>query len=179
MIQIQPVDPNQAGAASALLSNVKQQLGVVPNIFATMARAPAVLEGFLALNGALGRGQLTAAVREQIALAVAGYNTCDYCASAHTLLAKGAGVAQDEAARNLDGQASDPKVAAVLKFARALTSERGRVSGADLQVLRGQGISDGEIIEIVAAVGINLFTNYFNHVAGTEIDFPKVVARKG
>ena len=172
MPQIQPIDRTQPGAAADIIEGVRAKLGVVPNIFATMARSPAVLEGYLAFSDALGTGALNAAVREQIALAIAGANQCDYCASAHTLLAKGAGVAETEAHRNLRGEASNPKVAAIIAFARDVVETRGRVSEASLDQLRDAGVSDTEIVEVLAHIGLNLFTNYFNHVANTEIDFP-------
>jgi uncharacterized peroxidase-related enzyme len=178
MPNIYPVDPARPGAAAAIISKVKAKLGGVPNIFATMAQSPAVLEGYLAFNGALNAGVLSASLREQIALAVAGENKCDYCASAHTVLAKGTGINASEAKLNLGGDATDPRVAAILKFARAVVRSRGRFpeNARSLNALRNEGVSDGEIVEILAHVGLNLFTNYFNHVADTEIDFPYVTA---
>lgn len=178
MQNIAPVDPGQAGPAADIVNAVKAKLGRVPNIFATMARAPAVLEGFLAFNGALDAGELSPALREQIALAVAGANRCDYCASAHTAVARGAGVDRIEAALNLDAVATDPRIDAILKFARAVVTLRGRLpeASSDLNALRNAGVSDAEIVEILAHVGLNLFTNYFNHVVETEIDFPIVSA---
>lgn len=178
MTQIQPhippVHPDQAGAAGDVLGAVRASLGRVPNIFATMAHSPAVLQGYLAFSGALGEGRLSAALREQIALTVAGENACDYCASAHTALARGAGVSADEAARNLRGEASDDRAAVILAFTRTVVRERGHVSSADLEALRSADVDDAELVEIIANIAANLFTNYFNHVAGTEIDFPAV-----
>lgn len=179
MTQIQPLHPDHAGDAAEVLGAVRASLGRVPNIFATMAHSPAVLQGYLAFSGALGEGRLSAALREQIALAVAGENACDYCASAHTALARGAGVSAEEAARNLRGEASDARVAAILSFTRAVVRERGHVSGAELDTLRAAGVDDGELVEIIANIAANLFTNYFNHVAGTEIDFPMVNTVRG
>jgi hypothetical protein len=40
--------------------------------------------------------------------------------------------------------------------------------------VREAGWSDAEVAEIVAHVALNVFTNYFNITAGTEIDFPKI-----
>ena len=177
MPRIQPVDPATAsGDAKALLDGVKASIGMVPNIFATLARSPKVLEGFLALNGALGQGLLSAPLREQIALTVAGANACDYCASAHTALGKGAGLGAEELALNLTGRSSDAKTETALSFAGKAVAARGQVSDGDVQGLRNAGFSDGEIVEIVTHVGVNLFTNYFNHIAGTVIDFPVVRA---
>jgi len=175
MSRIPPVDHAAAsGEAKELLDGVKGALGVVPNIFATMVQSPKVLEGFLALNSALGQGQLSAQLREQIALTVAGANGCDYCASAHTALGKGAGLGGQDLADSLRGRSGDAKTQAALTFAATVVSQRGRVGDADVQALRSAGYADGEIIEIVTHVGVNLFTNYFNHIVDTEIDFPVV-----
>jgi alkylhydroperoxidase family enzyme len=73
-------------------------------------------------------------------------------------------------------EAGDAKTAAALKFAVEVVRERGMVSLSAVDTLRKAGYGDGEITEIVAVVAINIFTNYFNHIAGTEIDFPMVQA---
>ncbi len=177
MPRIQPVDRASAtGATKELLDGVHAAIGVVPNIFATLVQSPRALEGFLALNAALGKGLLSAQLREQIALAVAGENACDYCASAHTALGKGAGVGADELARNLQGRSADAQVQAALSFARRVVAQRGRVGDGDVQALRDAGFGEGEVIEVVTHIGVNLFTNYFNHIVDTDIDFPVVRA---
>jgi len=175
MARIQPVDhATSSGQARELLDAIKDGIGMVPNLYATFAQSPAVLEGYLGLSSALGKGLLSPALREQIALTVAGINECDYCASAHTALGKMAGVDGGELTRNLGGTASDAKTQAVLDFADAIVSKAGRSSDADLAAIRNAGYSEGEIVEIIATVTANIFTNYFNHVVGTEIDFPVV-----
>ena len=175
---ISPINLDQPGPATEIVNSVKAKLGAVPNIFAPMAHSPAVLEGFLAFNGALSTGLLTAGVREQIALAVAGENECDYCASAHSFVAKASGIDAVEAALNLAGSATDPRVAAIIRFARDVVRSRGLLEepASSLNELRNAGLTDAEIVETLAHVGLNLFTNYFNHVANTEIDFPFVTA---
>ncbi|MEQ9813296.1 MAG: carboxymuconolactone decarboxylase family protein [Azospirillaceae bacterium] len=157
-----------------LLAAVKRQMGGVPNILATMARSPAALGGYIGLSGALSQGRFDGRLREQIALAVAGANACDYCASAHSTLAGMAGLGADEIARNLGGRSTDPRAEAALAFARRVLETRGKVADSDLATVREAGFDDEEIVEIVGHVVLNIFTNYFNHVAGTEIDFPLV-----
>ena len=175
MPRIKPVHPASANAeAKALLDGVEAQFGMVPNILATFAQSPKVLDGFLAFSARLGQGSLPARLREQIALTVAGVNGCDYCASVHSALGKGAGIGEDELARNLRGQAEDDKTQVALDFVRKVVDQRGQVADADVSVLRGAGFSDGEIVEIVTHIGVNIFTNYFNHIVGTDIDFPLV-----
>ena len=177
MPRIAPLDPAQAsGKAKTLLDGVKASIGAQPNIFRTMVHSPAALEGFLNLSQGLAGGSFSAALREQIALVVAGENSCDYCASAHTLVGQKNGVADDELAANLAGNSNDDRTAAILTFARAIVEKRGFVSDAEVKSVREAGLSDGEVIELIAVVSANIFTNYFNHVVQTEIDFPVVSA---
>jgi uncharacterized peroxidase-related enzyme len=161
-------------ASQPLLEAVGQKLGMVPNLFKTFAHSPAVLQYYLVGSEALGGGVLSAALREQIALVTAGENECDYCASAHTLMGKGAGLEAAEMADNLRGRSTHTKTQAALDFAAAIVSTRGRISDAHLNAVRSAGYGDAEVVEIVAVVAANIFTNYFNHIAGTVIDFPAV-----
>ena len=64
----------------------------------------------------------------------------------------------------------------LLRFARTVVEKRGVVEDADLAAVREAGNGDAEIAEVVAHVALNIFTNYFNNVAGTTIDFPKAPA---
>ena len=175
MQRINPINEADAPQKTVeLLNAVRKQMGGVPKILGTMAQSSAALGGYLNLAGALAGGKLSAKLREQIALAVAGANSCDYCASVHTALAAKVGVTHDELSSNLSGQSADSRVQAALQFARQIVATRGNVTNAQLTVVRGAGFSDEEIVEILANTVLNIFTNYFNHVAGTEIDFPAV-----
>ncbi len=175
MPRIDPIDPAQAqGKAKALLDGVQKALVMTPNLMRTMARSPAVLEAYLGFGKALGGGSLSAQIREQIAVAVSGANSCEYCASAHTAVGKNLGVAEDELGANLTSTSGDPKVEAALRFARRIVEERGWVSDPDLQRVRDAGYGDAEIVEIIATVAATTFTNYFNHIVQTEVDFPLV-----
>lgn len=177
MSRINLIDPTQAqGKARKLLEAVDQQLGSIPNLFKGFANSPAVLESYLAQVKALSGGALSPGLREQIALTVAGENQCNYCASAHTYLGRKAGVAPDELAKNLLGRSDEVKTGAALVFARAIVESRGHIQDADLKAVREAGYSEAEITEIIAHVALNIFTNYFNHIAETEVDFPFVNA---
>ena len=165
-------------ASKPLLAVVKQQLGVVPNLMRLVGHSPAALEGYLSLNGALNKGKLDAKLRERIALAVAEFNGCDYCLSAHDYLGRNvAKLSGDEIDAARDGHSSDPRAAAALRFARRVAEAHGRVSDADLAALRDADFDEGAVIEIVVTVALNVLTNYVNNVARTDIDFPKVTAR--
>jgi uncharacterized peroxidase-related enzyme len=173
MPRIEPVNhEEQTGLARELLDGVKAKLGIAPNMMKTMAQSPAVLQGYLSFDGSLSTGRLSSKVRETIALATAEINHCGYCASAHSAIGKLVGLKEDAILSARQGQASDPKVDAALKFARSIIVNRGDVPDSDLEAARSAGFDDGKIAEIVANVALNILTNYFNQVAGTEIDFP-------
>ena len=160
--------------AKALLESVEKKMGATPNLMRTMANAPAVLEAYVGFRNALGAGLLSLKTREQIALTVSELNGCQYCLSAHTALGRMVGLSDEEIGDSRRGVSPDRKTEAVLQFARNVVSERGWVSDDDLAKVREAGVSDAEIAEVVAHVAANIFSNYFNHVADTEIDFPEV-----
>jgi uncharacterized peroxidase-related enzyme len=162
-----------------LLEAVNKQLGVVPNMFRLIATSPQALEGYLGLSAALGHGALPAPTRERIALAVAEVNGCDYCLSAHTYLGRNLARLDDaEITANRSGASNDPKADAAVRFAAAVTRARGHIAEADLSTVRSAGYTDAQVIEIVQHVALNTWTNYFNEVFKTDIDFPVVQARK-
>jgi uncharacterized peroxidase-related enzyme len=161
----------------ALLAAVQQQLGVVPNMFRLIATSPQTLEGYLGLSGALAKGALQAATRERIALAVAEVNGCAYCLSAHTYLGRTLAHLDDaEITANRSGASNDPKADAAIRFAVQLTRDQGHIREADLSAVRQAGYTDGQILEIIAHVALNVFTNTVNEALKTEIDFPVVHA---
>jgi uncharacterized peroxidase-related enzyme len=165
-------------ASRSLLAAVKTKLGSVPNVFRMVATSPAALEGYVGLSGALGKGELPSATGERIALAVAEFNGCNYCLSAHTYLGKHVANLDDaEMAANRRGTSHDAKANAAVRFASSVVRQRGHVSDEDMRAVRAAGYSDAEIIEIVQHVALNVWTNYINSVAQTDIDFPVVAAR--
>jgi uncharacterized peroxidase-related enzyme len=175
MSRIQSVNPaNATGKAKDLLDAVQSKLGLVPNMTKAMASSPSVLDGYLALSGSLSKGSLSAKTREQIALTVAETNECGYCLAAHSAIGKMVGLSDEQILDSRRGTAVDAKSEAIIRFARQVVEAQGHVSDEDLTKVRAAGIDDGGIAEIVANVALNIFTNYFNHVAETEIDFPKV-----
>ncbi len=175
MARIQPLTKDSAsGESKELLEQVEKKMGKIPNILGTMAHSPAVLKTYLSASEALSGGLLSNTLREQIALLVSQNNECNYCLSAHTAIGKSAGLSDDEALESRAGKSNDPKTQAALDFAKAVYDKKGFVDDSDLQAVRDAGYGDGEIIEIVANVVMNFYTNYFNHVVETEVDFPQV-----
>ena len=176
MQRIAAVNPAEAtGKANQLLDGVQAKLGMTPNLMKTLAAAPAALEAYLNFGAVLGTGNLDAKFREQIALAVAQANSCEYCLCAHSAIGKMVGLKPEEIALSREAHSQDAKHEAGLQFVQALVVQRGEVSDQTLGQVKAAGYTDGDVAEIVANVAINIFTNYFNHVARTDIDFPRVV----
>lgn len=178
MSRIPLVDPaSTTGEVKELLDQIHGAFGVTPNMFRAVANSPAALKSMWGAFGAFGQGALGPALGEQVAVAVANRNSCEYCLSAHTALGRQAGLSSQELVAAQTGQSEQDRVAALLGFALKLVEERGQVSSQDLQQLRDLGWSDEEIVEVIAQVALNLFTNYINVALDVPVDFPKVSLR--
>lgn len=172
------IDPNDTTAdRKSVLSEIHAAFGATPNMFRAVANSPAALHSMWGAFGALGAGVIPAVLGEQIAVAVANRNSCEYCLAAHTALGHKAGAESHEMAAAQEGQSSDPKTAAALAFALAVVESRGHIVDADMQALRSAGYSDEEIVEILAHVALNLFTNYVNVAFSVPVDFPAIKLR--
>lgn len=176
---IRPLDTAQAtGDTAKALAGVKAKLGSVPNMFATLAHAPGALHFYLQGADALGKGAFTAKQRELVALAVAETNDCGYCLAAHSKIGSLVGLKAEEIDAARSGRSADPRNAALITLAQRIVATRGNLEPGDINGARAAGLSDADILETIAVVALNIFTNYVNHIAGTEIDFPAVAALK-
>lgn len=172
---IAPVNLATAEARTvSTLNAVKARIGMIPNLYATLAQSAAALDATLAVNAAASKGSLSAAEREIIALATAQANACHYCLSAHTLMASHAGLSAEQVAQARAGNGKTPREAAIAALARGLVAHRGHVAEDDVGAARAAGLGDAELMEIVVGVAANTLTNYANNLARTSIDFPVV-----
>lgn len=179
MSRIALVDSQSTTAdRQALLSQIHGAFGATPNMFKAVANSPAALKSMWGSFGALAGGVIPAKLGEQIAVAVANRNACEYCLAAHTALGRKAGASAEEMSVAQDGKSADAKTAAALRFALQLVDARGQVSAADVQAVRAAGFNDQEIVEILAHVALNLFTNYVNVAFAVPVDFPAVQLRR-
>ncbi|PRA80430.1 carboxymuconolactone decarboxylase family protein [Microbacterium sp. MYb66] len=166
------------GAVKEQFDQIAAAFGAVPAMFRAVANSPAALTSMWGAFGAYGVGVLGPALGEQIAVAVADRNSCGYCLAAHTALGKKAGLSRDELSAAQSGESDDPRTAALLAFVLKLVDERGQVSSADVDAVRAHGWEDGQIVEAIGQVALNLFTNYVNIALDVPIDFPTVALRR-
>lgn len=179
MNRIPLIDADQATPErAALLRQVHGAFGATPNMFRAVANSPAALQAMWGFFGALGQGTLGARLGEQIAVAVADRNGCDYCLAAHTALGRKAGASAQEMRDAQAGEATDPRTQAALRFALKLVESRGHVAAEDVAAARAAGFGDEALVEILAHVALNLFTNYTNVAFAVPVDFPAVPLRR-
>jgi uncharacterized peroxidase-related enzyme len=174
------VDPETAtGSTKDQLDQIRAAFGTVPAMFKTVANSPAALSSMWGAFGAFAaQSSLGAAVGEQIAVAVANRNACEYCLAAHSALGRKAGVSRDAMSAAQTGDSDDPTTAAILAFALKLVEERGQLTAADVETLRAHGVTDEQVVEIIGQVALNLFTNYINVALAVPVDFPTVALRR-
>lgn len=169
------LDQQTAPSASAdTLAQIHGAFGATPNMFRAVANSPAALKAMWGAFGALGSGTIPALLGEKIAVAIADRNRCEYCLAAHTALGRKAGASAAEMTAAQAGHAEDPKTAAALAFALKVVEQRGQLADGEVAQLRAAGYRDEEVVEILAHVALNLFTNYVNVAFAVPVDFPAV-----
>lgn len=179
MNRVSLIDRNATTAErKELLDAIHGAFGASPNMFRAVANSPAALKGMWGSFGALGGGVIPAKLAEQIAVAVADRNACEYCLAAHTALGRKAGATAEELVAAQAGESADAKTNAALRFALKLVNERGQVSESDVLALRSVGFDDEAVVEVIAHVALNLFTNYVNVALAVPVDFPAIKLRR-
>ncbi len=157
--------------AKPLLENAQKNFGFIPNLLATMAEAPAMLEAYMTLAGIFGKSELDA-TEEQVVLMTNNYlNGCGYCMAAHTTISQGAGVPQDVLDSLRDNTPlANAKLEALRTFTKVVWETRGHPSQADIDALLAVGYTKGTVLEVIVGTSLKVLSNYTNHVANTPID---------
>jgi uncharacterized peroxidase-related enzyme len=177
MARLNVVTPAQAtGQTKELYGAIQRAIGAVPNIYQGLGNSPVALEGVLHTDGILKKGQLNGAEIEAVKLAVSQAYGCDYCLAAHTLLGKKAGLTDEETISIRRGTSQQPKIRALVKFVNGALHPQARISDTDLGAVKAAGYSDAQIAETVQVIAQTVFTNLFNRVHLTALDFPAAPA---
>ena len=174
MSRLNAIAPNQAtGPLKETYDNITKKMGKVVNIFQGMANSPAALNAYLSMSAALAEGELSPQDREVVYLAVSESNGCNYCVSAHTMIAtRQAGLSESDTLAARRFESTDNKRAALLEFVSKVITTRGFVSDEDLAKVQSAGYTDCQITEAIGYIGLATFSNLFNHVHDTPLDFP-------
>ncbi len=173
-IPVHTLDTAPEDSQQEPLKALEAKFGKVLNIHGEMAHSPVVIQAYAALQQVItDHGTFDPRTREAIALAVGNVDRCGYCQSAHTVAAEAAGLSQDATVAIREDRVDfDPKLAALLAVTREAAANVGEVDDATWQRALEAGWTDAELTELSVHVGLNLFTNYFNHLVKTELDLP-------
>jgi uncharacterized peroxidase-related enzyme len=171
-----PALETATGATAEVYAQIKKAVGKVPNSFATIgAHGPAALKAVLQADGVLAGGSLSKQDQETVKLVVSEVAGCDYCVAAHSLLGKLAGLKPDVLKQVRTGQPTgDAKRDALVRFVRNLTLSSGTISDAEFAAIKAAGYRDAQLVDISLAIALTVFTNVFNRINDTAIDFPAV-----
>ena len=162
------------GATAEIYAQIKKAIGNVPNTFAAIgAHGPAALKAVLAADAVLASGSLSKRDQETIKVVISEAAGCDYCVAAHSLLGKRAGLKPEELKKIRVGESTgDTKRDALVRFVRTLAETSGTVSDDDFAAIKAAGYTDAQLVDISLAFATTIFTNVFNRINDTEIDFP-------
>jgi uncharacterized peroxidase-related enzyme len=171
-----PPVASATGATAEIYAQIRKAAGSVPNTFATIgAHGPAALKAVLDADGVLAAGALSKEDQETIKLVVSEAAGCDYCVAAHSLLGKMAGLSPAVLAALRNHQPTgDARRDALAHFVRKIVQTRGTLREDEFAAIKGAGYTDAQIVDISLAIAVTVFTNVFNRVNDTAIDFPKV-----
>lgn len=158
-------------ASKPLLQKAQDSYSFLPNLLATMAESPALLEGYMTLAGIFGKADLTETERQIIMMTNNRLNGCVYCMAAHTMISKMSEVPEDviEALRN-DTPIADAKLEALRQFAIVINQSRGWPTDAQIQALLSAGYTLQTVLEVVLGTAVKTMSNYTNHIAATDLD---------
>jgi len=171
-----PSIESATGATAEVYAQIRKAAGSLPNTFAAIgAHGPAALSAVLQAEAVLKSGGLARQDQETIKLLVSEVTGCDYCVAAHSMLGKMAGL-KPEALKQIraDQPTGDEKRDALAHFVRTLVETRGTIAESEFAAIKAAGYTDAQLVDISLAIALVIFTNTFNRINDTAIDFPPV-----
>ncbi|MEI6000760.1 carboxymuconolactone decarboxylase family protein [Paraburkholderia bengalensis] len=162
------------GHTADLFQRVTATIGKVPNSYIGIgSNSPVALEAVLSLEASLNRSSLSVRDIEVVKLVVSQTTGCDYCLAAHTLMSKKIGLAADAilALRQVK-PSGDARSDALASFVSHLATTSGTVDTDVVTALALAGFTDTQIVDVTMAIASIAFTNLFNRINDTTLDFP-------
>jgi uncharacterized peroxidase-related enzyme len=153
------------------LEALRERVGFIPNLAATMAGSPVLIDAFGGLQDRLRTTTLTGAEREVVGLTVSHENACRYSMAAHSVFATAHGAPAEVVDALRDGTpVPDPKPAALHEFTLAVLRERGHVGAERVEALRAAGYSAEQLFELLAQVAYTSIANWVANICDTPVD---------
>jgi AhpD family alkylhydroperoxidase len=153
------------------LAGLAEAVGLVPNLAATMAGSPPLVNGFAGVFGQLAAGSFGGAERQVLLLANAVANRCAWAVAFHSTLALREGVAPDDvAALRQGGVPAEPRRAALATLTRALIEQRGHLADAEVDAFTRAGFTPEQVLEAIAALAASVMANYAGNLAQPPLE---------
>ena len=159
-----------------IFDQLKGQLGMVPNLYATIGYSSDTLENFLNFSGKAGKGSFSNKEIEAIKLAVSQVNGCDYCLAAHTAIGKMNGFTEDETLQLRDASITYPKLKVLTSLAKEVAETKGKANQELVENFFSAGYDEKALIDFISVVMEVTFTNYTHNLTKIPVDFPKAQA---
>jgi len=154
-----------------VLDSIEARLGFVPNLFATLAQQPGVIEAFVALDGAFSETSLTAIERQTILLAASVANDGRYCVAGHSIFGRSIGMPEQAiSAIRSGGKVADERLSALHTFVGRLIQARGHAKPEDIDALARSGFSREQTMEIIMGITVKMFSNYVDSALQLTLD---------
>ena len=151
---------------AALFDKVFAQRGNVPNMFRVMAHRPEIFSTMQAHFAAvLNTGTVPTKLKELIIVRTSQVNETPCCLASHTILARNLGWTDEQLAHLAEWrERSDfsPSEKAALHLAETVTRDPHAVTDEQFAELRNF-YSEGEIVELLCAIGLFNYFNRFNN----------------
>ncbi len=159
------------GMATDALRTLQSTVGLIPNLAATMAESPALLNGFLALRELYAKTGFSAGEVQVLSLTAAYENDCAWCVAFHTAMALKEGVSRDVVDALRRGAApADERLAALSSFARAMVRSRGAIDTPARRAFFAAGYSKQQALDVVMGMAFSVMANYASHLTRPPLD---------
>jgi AhpD family alkylhydroperoxidase len=166
-----PTRDQVSPANQAHFDALKKGLGMVPNLYATLALSEQALGSYLALQNA--NSSITGKAREVVNLVVSQVNQCEYCLAAHTVIGGMVGFTPEQIVEIRRGTAPfDARLDALAKLVKHIVVERGHAYPARVQAFFDAGWTQENLVDAVVTIGDKTITNYLHGTTGVPVDFP-------
>ncbi|MDE1006052.1 MAG: carboxymuconolactone decarboxylase family protein [Paraburkholderia fungorum] len=166
-----PTRDEVSPANQAIFDKLKSSLGMVPNLYATLAHSEHALGSYLAFQNA--KSSITGKAREIVNLVVSQVNDCEYCLAAHTVIGKMNGLTDEQMLEIRSGTASfDQKFDALARLVKNIAVNRGHADQALVEAFFAAGWSKANLVDTIVVIGDKTVTNYLHGTTRVPVDFP-------
>lgn len=166
-----PTRDDVSPANQAIFDQLAKSLGMVPNLYATLAHSDHALGNYLQFQN--GQSSISGKAREVVNLVVSQVNDCEYCLAAHTMIGRMNGLSDEQMLEIRSGNASfDPKLDALARLVKDIATQRGHADPALVDVFFAAGWSKGNLVDAIVVIGDKTVTNYLHATTRVPVDFP-------